>query len=289
MNIRSISPILVISLLITSLMWGIDELIPNRTTKPIKSNRETNRLYQQVLGETVVATPVPTDNFVASNFDFVQESPIPQENKKVKVALLGDSMIDTLGNFDSLKILLEFLKKDHEWEIINYGVGSSNAGYGLYRVTNKYDYQGKHYQSLLEENPDIIIVESFAYNHGDMTEGKYQDTLKRIFETLKQNQKRVILLATIAPSKANYARGAVDWSDEYRSSEYEKTRRFMDLSMDAARQSKVEIVNAFHASFDGDKGGNEKYINKNDWIHPSPEGAEFIASLLAPVIISLVD
>lgn len=291
MQLRNLLPVGLIAFILTFALWLPANLFPDSV--PLDSSKAQVGSRERVLGETI-KLPIPeTSQFSQITQEFnetiTSSNTAPPLQKTVRVALLGDSMIDTLGDFGALKERLKLLNEDLDWQIINYGVGSSNVNYGLYRLKNEYDYLGKHYQSLFDVNPDIVIVESFAYNHGDTPENNYQEGVKRILEELKKANKKVVFLATIAPNKANYARGAADWGDEYRAKEYEKTRRFMDLATDVAKKMNVSVVNAFHASMDNDKGGNERYINHGDWIHPSPEGGQFIADLLAPVIISLVE
>lgn len=298
----NILPVLGIAIVLTEVIWGVDYLARDQGKGNPPAGGQKEAIYDKVLGtETSTLTTETMENPNLPAFPPVlSESANPEEitsltpspateKRRLRLLLLGDSMIDFLNDFPHLRDMLRSLNPNTEWEILNHGVGASNVSYGLYRVNSEYDYLGRHFRSVVGTNPDIIVVESFAYNHGDMPESQYQDSLKRIFSALKEADKKIIFLATIAPSKANYARGAADWGDEYRSKEYEKTRRFIDLGIDTARQMGVPTVDAFHQSLDGEKGGNEKYIYGGDWIHPSPEGAEFIARLLAPAIVSLIE
>lgn len=287
MNIKNILPVLFLGTILTELIWGADQLAKFPSSSQTLAKNEG--LSGEVLGAETFVPPAipPLPAPLPPPAEELQNNPVQQ--KRVRLLLLGDSMIDFLNDFPHLRDLLRSLNPDIKWEILNYGVGASNVSYGLYRVNSEYDYLGRHFQSVIGANPDIVVVESFAYNHGDMPESQYQDSLKRIFSALKEANKKIVFLAIIAPSKENYAKGAADWGPDYRAKEYEKTRRFMDLGIDTARQIGIPTVDAFHQSLDGDKGGNEKYIYGGDWIHPSPEGAEFIAKLLGPAIVSLVD
>lgn len=297
MSTRNIIPVLFLGIILTEVIWGVDQI-----TKPAANSvspAKNEVLQGKVLSSEAFVPPEvpnlpqplpgPLESLQAATSAEPDGSTSSTVQKTIKIALLGDSMIDFLNDFPHLRDLLRRLNPNIKWEILNYGVGASNVGYGLYRINSEYDYLGRHFQSVIGANPDMVIVESFAYNHGDMPESEYQRNLKRIFEELQKAGKKIVFLATIAPSRENYARGAADWGDEYRAKEYEKTRRFMDLAIDAAGQTNIPTVDAFHASLDGEKGGNEKYIYGGDWIHPSPEGAEFIAGLLAPTIISQVE
>lgn len=291
---RNLIQVFLLAVFFTGTIWGVDKIEPGSSRDTASTNPGTG-FTGQVLGlETFIPPTIPLlpsrlPELIKEIQNSKADQNIPVQQKKVKLLLLGDSMIDFLNDFPHLRDLLPSLNPNTKWEILNYGVGASNVSYGLYRVNSGYDYLGRHFQSVIEINPDIVVVESFAYNHGDMPENQYQDSLKRIFSALKEANKKIVFLATIAPSKANYARGAADWGDEYRSKEYEKTRRFIDLGIDTARQMGIPIVDAFHQSLDGEKGGNDKYIYGGDWIHPSPEGAEFIAKLLGPAIVSLIE
>lgn len=290
MRSKGAIPVLILGIIFAEVIWGTDQLVKSLPGPRVSVQNEG--LAGKVLGAETLLPTIPELPPLPAPIEKAQEENTASasvEKKVVKVLLLGDSMVDFLNDFPHLRDLLGSLNADVKWEILNYGVGASNVSYGLYRVNSDYEYLGRHFQSAIDVNPDIVIVESFAYNHGEMPEAEYQRNLKRIFEELGKAGKKIIFLATIAPSKENYAKGAADWGDEYRAKEYEKTRRFMDLAIDVATQMNIPIVDAFHKSLDGDKGGNEKYIYDGDWIHPSPEGAQFIAELLAPAIISQVE
>lgn len=294
MRSKGAIPVLILGIIFAEVVWGTDQLVKSLPSPRALAKNENLPAAGRVLGTETLSLPeIPElPSPLPEPIKTTQEENTASasvEKKAVKVLLLGDSMVDFLNDFPHLRDLLGSLNADVKWEILNYGVGASNVSYGLYRVNSDYEYLGRHFQSAIDVNPDIVIVESFAYNHGEMPEAEYQRNLKRIFEELGKAGKKIIFLATIAPSKENYAKGAADWGDEYRAKEYEKTRRFMDLAIDVATQMNIPIVDAFHKSLDGDKGGNEKYIYDGDWIHPSPEGAQFIAELLAPAIISQVE
>jgi len=201
----------------------------------------------------------------------------------LKIALLGDSMIDTFV-FDP-KILKGALAKfwpNVSFEILNYGVGATNAEYGLKRLSESYTYQGKTIPSLLSQNPDIVVVESFAYNHPKELSQNSQ-TLSKIISTIQnQSKAKIYFLVTIAPDKKIYANGiaGINWTAEQRKIEAQRVIDFLRDAVAFAQNQGLPLINAYQKSLDWEGDGNQTYIN-SDNIHPSDEGKLFLAGLVA--------
>ena len=82
-----------------------------------------------VLGATTETQPSPTPT--------PTPTPRPTRKKSFTIALLGDSMIDTLGpDVPALKSKLSSLYPGVAFQLLNYGVGATNIDYGLERLTN---------------------------------------------------------------------------------------------------------------------------------------------------------
>src|SRR3989344_2819547 len=99
-----------------------------------------------ILGEaTPSATPTPTI------------TTYPARQKHYAVALLGDSMIDTLGpDVPHLKRKLTNLFPGTTFTMLNYGVGATNIDASLSRMTDSYTYLGQTIPSLVSQSPDIV-------------------------------------------------------------------------------------------------------------------------------------
>ena len=201
----------------------------------------------------------------------------------LKIAFLGDSMIDTF--ISDPKILKSALAKfwpNVSFEILNYGVGATNAEYGFKRLTEPYTYQGKTIPGLLSQNPDIVVVESFAYNHPKELSQNTQTLSQIISTTQSQSKAKIYSLATIAPDKKIYANGiaGINWTAEQRKIEAQRVIDFLKDSVLFAQNQGLPLINAYQKSLDWEGDGNQEYIN-TDNIHPSEEGKLLLAGLVA--------
>ena len=138
--------------------------------------------------------------------------------KIVKIAALGDSMTESLGeSFSELFEILSKLYPDMDFKFFNYGVGGTRAGYGLWRLTHEYEYNTKTWPSLVSLEPDMVLLESFAYNNA--SDGIYADGLKhftemhmQIVETLhEKTSAKIIFVATIAPDIKHFLEGNMNF------------------------------------------------------------------------------
>lgn len=155
-----------------------------------------------------------------------------------KIVLFSDSMIDTFDfmrqGFLELVHELNKLKPNGSIQLLNHGVGNTDIALGLIRITKPYSYKdrGRQLRAVLEENPNIVVVESFAYNHwtGSLEDtDKYIDCHKKIIKLLK-GKTRIILLATIAPNKDRFAKGVLGlgWNKKRREKEYNLVVKYFE-------------------------------------------------------------
>jgi len=205
--------------------------------------------------------------------------------------VLGDSMIDTLK--EGIPKLISALKKyypNKKFNIINYGVGASNIEYGLFRLKNDYEYLGNNHPSLLSQKPDIIVLESFAYNNfGNSQSGIDRQWLNlgAITTTIKENlpNTAILLAVTIAPNSVIFGNGVPDL--RFTAMEkVEKTKTiklYLQNMINFAGSQNFPLANAYSPSLKGDEG-NPIYINRTDNIHPSELGAEFFCNTVAQAI-----
>ena len=230
-------------------------------------------------------------------YRFLQHKPDPappsEIPKKVTIAILGDSMVDTMGQD------LPYLKKElqenfpHiEFTLLNYGDSSTDMDYGFFRMTNDYTYKDKTYKSILSLAPDILVIGSFAYNpfNLDIDEGldHQWELFNQITTLATQNNIRIILLATIAPNKQKFGLGQNQafWDNQTRLFHADKIEKYLQNTLKYVSASKLPLVNAYEQSLNF-QDGNLKYISAQDHIHPSELGHQLIARLITEEISSL--
>lgn len=218
--------------------------------------------------------------------------------KKVyKIALLGDSMTDTAG--EGCPLLRQELKKHYpeiEFDLYNYGVGGTRVGYGLWRLTNDYEFNDKHYPALVNLEPDIVLVESFAYNNGhDSTRedglSHFRDMHYQIVETLKEKtHAQVVHVVTIAPDLDRFLESVSNYKNtpaSIRRWMAEDRVLYLEEMIKIAGELNTPLVNVYQASLDAAKQGTPlgRWITPKDWIHPGEEGHQFIAETIAKVFV----
>lgn len=233
----------------------------------------------QVLGLTTnQKTPSPTP----------PPKNIGGEGQIITIALLGDSMIDTIPDQTLLKSLQKYYP-NHKFNIINYGLGASNIEYGLYRLRNGYQHADQFYPSLLSQKPDIIVIESFAYNNfGNNQSGIDRQwlALGAITTEIKQTLPgtAIILAAAIAPNSITFGNES---SNSFSSLEkIEKTntiRLYLQNIINFATSQNFPLANAYIPSLSNNQG-RQQFINTTDHIHPSDQGAELFCDTIASTL-----
>jgi len=208
------------------------------------------------------------------------------------IAVLGDSMVDTLGqDFPALADLLHNTFPTKSFAIFNYGQGSTDLESGLFRLTNGTNYLDKYYPPLLSYKPDILVVESFAYNHWG---GQKYDldrqwlTIAKILDTVHHESPNtaVILAATIAPNSKIFGDGKLNWPANLKTDSATITKAYLQNMINFAISQNYPIADAFHPSLGTNGEGLPVYIDKVDNLHPSPEGAALFAEKIVETIKS---
>lgn len=213
--------------------------------------------------------------------------------KHYAIALLGDSMIDTLGaDAPHLKRKLLALFPQTTFTILNYGVGATNIDAGFTRLTTGYSYLGEDKPALLSQSPDIIIVESFGYNPYPFEAGaldKHWLALASIVDTLKTRLPavKVIIAATIAPNSQLFADGAtgLNFTPEQKRSHTDTIKEYLDSTVKFAQSQDLPLADAYHPSLMANGDGNVLYINGGDHIHYSDAGRDLFAQKVIDTII----
>jgi hypothetical protein len=238
-----------------------------------------------VLGTTIVATPSAT--------------PSPQATYRARlkhyaVAVIGDSMVDTLGpDIPHLKRKLTTLFPGTTFTMLNYGVGATNIDLGLTRITNSYTYLGQNIPSLVSQSPDIVVIESFGYNPYPFDEGALERhwlQMAAMVDLLRDRLPgvKIVIAATIAPNSQLFGDGApgVAFAAQDKMERTTVIKGYLDSTVKFAHSQGLPLADAYHASLMKNGDGNVLYINGGDHIHYSDQGRDLFAQKVADAIVN---
>jgi len=217
--------------------------------------------------------------------------------KVLKIVMLGDSMTDTAGeSCPRLRVELQKHYPNKKFDIYNYGVGGTRVGYGLWRLTHDYEFNDKKYEALVKLNPDLVLVESFAYNNG--SDGPREDGLPhfremhhQIVETLREKTNaKIVYVATIAPDTEHFLESVPSFFNtpvSIRKWMAEDRMVYLEEAIKIAEELELPLVNVYQASLDAAKQGIplSRWVNPKDWIHPGEEGHQLIAENIVKVFV----
>jgi len=206
----------------------------------------------------------------------------------ITIAVLGDSMIDTLKpNIPQLATALKKHYPNQFFNILNYGYGASNIEHGLFCLNNDHQYLGKNIPSLISQNPDLIVVESFAYNNfGNSQQGidRHWLGLGAITNMIKKKSPntRILLATTIAPNSIIFGNGIPDinWTSLEKIEKTNTIKLYLQNTINFATSQNFPLTNAYTPSLINGQG-NLDFISKSDSLHPSTAGAQFFCDILA--------
>lgn len=286
---------------IPTLIAGINEIV--RSNPSLTTNYPLRLSEAGQLSTIKILTPTPSptlfNQLPTFNYQLPTTNYQPPTNNIVitptpkniySIALLGDSMIDTLGR--DLPDLQKLLKSDYPTKsfiLLNYGQGATDMENGLFRLTHATTYLDKNYAPLLSFKPDILVIESFAYNHWtgvDYDLDRQWITLVKIIETVKEisPDTKIVLASTIAPNSLIYGDGKLNWNFDLKWQSANLTKIYLENMAKFASASRLPFADAYHPSLDESGNGLKIYINSGDRLHPSPEGALFFSQKVVEAI-----
>lgn len=227
--------------------------------------------------------------------EFISQQPTPTRSpasQKIKIAILGDSMVDTLGpSVPAVKELLEQTYPNTTVDVLNYGVGGTNIDYGIERITSDYEYLGKKIPSLASQQPDIVVIESFAYNPYSFEEGALNThwlALAKAVDTVQSTipKAKIIIAATIAPNSELFTQGVPElhFTASERIQKTDTIRNYLESTIRFATGEQLPLADAYTPSLDADGNGNVAFIHPGDHIHPSDEGKILFATSILQAI-----
>lgn len=232
---------------------------------------------------TEISSPLP--QILGQNTTF-SLPPIGGEGKIVSLALLGDSMIDTLSDDICQNSLRKYFPAT-KFNLLKYGYGSTTIESAIERLTKTTTYLDKENPALLSLSPDIIVIESFAYNNfGNSQKGieKHQELLQEIIDLIKEKspETKIILASTIAPNSISFASGIKNMHlTAFEKIEKTSTiKLYLQNLIYFAKKNNLPLADAFSPSL-YDENGSSDYIDSVDNLHPSNLGTELFCDTLA--------
>lgn len=210
------------------------------------------------------------------------------------LAFLGDSMTDTLGA--DLRLIRDEFTRVYpatEFTLLNYGVGGENIVSGLERVTRETTYLGQRRPSLISTNPDMVVIESFAYNPFPFEEGALQQhwlSLAYIIDALKANlpEVKVVIAVTIAPNSKLFGDGApgLSFGPQDKRERTNTIKQYLENTIRFAQSEHLPLADSYHPSLDSAGEGKLLYVNPGDHIHYSDAGRQLFARTVVDAIVS---
>lgn len=230
--------------------------------------------------------------------------PPPQQPERIKIGtktkvkypqdytivLLGDSMTETLGNSDELRVYLKNFYPNKTFEVLNYGFGSTNILSAQKRLEEE-TFHGRVFRPILDIDFDLILIESFGHN--PLSEFKLEEGLEKqnqafdkIVASIRESnpESKIVFVATISPNKLVYGKGQVDLSETQRESWANERVAYIKNHINYAKRNNIPVVNIYEKSLDENGNGKLDYISNTDFIHPSPSGVYFISEEIAKFI-----
>lgn len=240
-------------------------------------------------------TPVPTLNpkleqILAQIPYTIGQGDLTPLKSTYTIALLGDSMTDTLGEkLPHLRTLLTSAYPKTNFVLLNYGQGGTSIEDGLFRLKNPTRYLNRDYPPLLHLNPDIIVIESFAYNHWGaelndlnrqwLTAVKLVDSIKEYSPATK-----IILAATLSPNPLIFGDGVLNWPKDLKWNSAITTKAYLQNFINFANSAYLPLADAYHPSLNSENQGNPVFINSSDNLHPSDAGKQLFSQKIFDVI-----
>src|SRR5258708_2456181 len=237
--------------------------------------------------------PIPKPTPIPTPFNpFPYKMPIIQPNRSYLTYIVGDSMVNALGlNANILRLDLIKLYQNNEFVNYNYGFSSTNIESLPDRLNKETTFEGTKYPPILTQGFDLIIFESFAYN--PLSQYPLADGLKKHDEILDEAIKEIVmthpnsivaLMTPIAPNKENFAKYTYKLSAEQRTQWVNERLAYIERYIEYAKERNLPLINVYEKSLTPDGDGDLKYINKDDYIHPSKEGIALMSQTIANFI-----
>lgn len=241
-----------------------------------------------VLGAQTNVSPTPTPSPTPKS----SGKKLQQKKTSVTIALLGDSMTDTLGK-DAKELItsVRAIYPTLTTRILNYGAGGTNLEDAITRITAEYTYLGVTYPPLVSQKPDIIVIESCGYNPFIKPDGaldRHWLALAHTVDAVRAHlpNTKIVIAATIAPNDTVFGDGAagLSFGQNDKRQRVAVIKQYLDNAVRFAKSEKLPLADAYTPSLGPDGNGKLEYINAGDHIHYSPKGRTLMAQKIAEAI-----
>ena len=213
---------------------------------------------------------------------------IKSGKKNITIAIVGDSIIDTMGtNLPYLEKQLQIFYPQYTFKLYNYGIGSQNIIDVSARIDKEYKYKDRDYPAIADLKPDLIILGTTAYNPLELNQiSEFQDDLGQLIDKLKNIQPNLALFVPLAPLKKNFGIGpdGVNWPSDAAWNHATKIQAFIEAAITVGKDKQIDIIDNYHPTLNSNGEGIADFISKNDGIHPSISGHQYLAKMLAEYI-----
>lgn len=248
--------------------------------------------YLMIKPEPTKPLPTPSPSPLPTPQIFPYQPPKIPLKRAYITFLVGDSILATLGeNANPLRLDLIAHYPQHEFVNYNYGFGATNILTVPDRLNKPTTFLGKTFPPIIEATFDLIIFDSFAYN--PLSQFPLAEGLKKQEEMLDISIKEIILkhpssvvaiLAPNAPSTEFFAKGVYDLAPEVRQQWAEERISYIKNAIAYAQRNQIPLINVYEKSLTPEGKANLEYIDKKDYIHPSPAGIKLISKTIADFI-----
>lgn len=197
------------------------------------------------------------------------------------IALLGDSMTDTLNYYQSyFKSLLSKQYPHYSFGVLNFGQGSTDLESGLKRLTEGTTYEGRYYPSVLSYKPDLLIIESFAYNPWSSKEtdlNRQWITYAKMIDEIKSKSPdtKILFAASIGPNSSSFGDGKLNWTASQKKEKTDTIKKYLLNLIRFTQSQNLPVIDAYTSSLTSTGEGKPEFISSSDHIHPSQKGAQF--------------
>jgi lysophospholipase L1-like esterase len=210
-------------------------------------------------------------------------SPLPQiggDGHIIKIAVFGDSMIETLGpDITALKNSLKQYFPQQIFSFSNFGQSSTTLDKAVAKLPE-----------IIAQQPDIVVIESFAYNNYGNTQSGFDKQWQQLSDTTSKIKNslpkaKIIIASTVSPNSIVFGNGIKD----LHLSALDKIERtstiklYLQNAINFATSLGFPLADAYHPSLNNNDGSRE-FISSTDNLHPSASGATLFADVLADTI-----
>ncbi len=176
------------------------------------------------------------------------------------------------------------------FQITNHGVTGTRAGHGLWRISHDYkNFSGEYRACLSYNDPDIVIIESFAYtNCVDDAESlpEYRDVIRSLWEEIgRTTAAQRLFLVPIPLDRDKFLETSNNYyytSKVTRQRMADRATLYLEEAINIAQDEEWPTANVYEEVVKKVKAGDKirRYINQSDCLHPSVYGYQSMARVI---------